>query len=63
LIGGGGEGGAILRAHPKKDFGVISYFLEVANVGEAYLIFEKISVLLKVFSTNTVRLTSIIDHP
>ena len=28
-------------------------FLEIANVGEAYLIFEKISVLPKVFSTNS----------
>ena len=45
----GKRGGAILRAH-KKDFGTIPYFLEIANVGEAYLIFEKISVLPKVFS-------------
>ncbi len=37
----------------KKDFGAIPCFLEIANVGEAYLIFEKISVLLKVFSTNS----------
>ncbi len=30
----------------------IFYFLEIANVGEAYLIFERISVLPKVCSTN-----------
>jgi len=30
-------------------FGTISYFLEIANVGEAYLIFEKISVFRNCF--------------
>jgi hypothetical protein len=48
----GKKGGAILRVHKKKDFGTIPYFLEIANVGEACLIFEKISVLPKVYSTN-----------
>ena len=33
----------------KKDFGSIPYFLEIANVGEAYLIFERISVFPKEF--------------
>jgi hypothetical protein len=37
---------------PKKDFATIPYFLEITNVGEAYLIFEKISVLPKLYSTN-----------
>jgi len=32
---------------------IIPYFLEFTNVGEAYLIFEKISVFPKVFSTNS----------
>ena len=49
----GKKRGAILRAHQKKDFGAIPYFLEITNVGEAYLIFEKISRLPKVFSTNS----------
>jgi len=49
----GEKRGAILRAHQKKDFGAIPYFLEITNVGEAYLIFEKISRLPKVFSTNS----------
>jgi hypothetical protein len=35
-------------AHKKKDFCVIAHFLEITIVGEAYLIFEKISVLPKV---------------
>ncbi len=46
------RGGAILRKHKNKDFGTIPFFLEIANVGEAYLIFERISVVLKVYSTN-----------
>jgi len=33
-------------------FCAIPYFLEITDVGEAYLIFEIISVLLKVYSTN-----------
>jgi hypothetical protein len=45
----GGKGGGNTEGAPKKDFG---YFLEIANVGEAYLIFEKISVLPKVYSKN-----------
>ena len=46
----------------KKDFGSIPYFLEIANVGEAYLIFERISVLPKVFSTNIPnRLKTLLD--
>jgi hypothetical protein len=32
-------------------FGAITYFLEIADVGEAYLLFEIISVLPKVYST------------
>jgi hypothetical protein len=36
----------------KKGFGTIPYFLEIADVGVAYLIFEKIIVLPKVYSTN-----------
>jgi len=32
-------GGGILNA-TENDFGPILYFLEIANVGEAYLIFE-----------------------
>ena len=31
---------------------MIPFFLEIANVGEAYLIFEKNSVLPKVYSAN-----------
>jgi len=36
------KGGAILRVHKKKDFGAIPYFLEIANVGEAYLILREL---------------------
>jgi hypothetical protein len=49
----GKKGWAILRAHQKKILARFHNFLEIANVGEAYLIFEKISVLPKVFSTNS----------
>jgi hypothetical protein len=45
---GGGKGGGNTRAHQKKDFGEIPYFLEITYVGEAYLIFEKSSVFPKV---------------
>ena len=48
----GKKGWAILRVHKKNNFGAIPYFLEITNVGEAYLIFERISVLPKVYSTN-----------
>ncbi len=40
----GGDGGGNTERALKNGFGVIPYFLEIANVGEAYLIFEKISV-------------------
>jgi hypothetical protein len=30
-VGKGGEGGAILRAHQKKYFGAIPYFLVIAD--------------------------------
>ena len=33
----GGEGGAILRAQQKKDFGVIPYFLVIADYEKASL--------------------------
>ena len=42
---GGEGGGAMLNANKKSGFGTIPYFLEITNVGEAHLIFEKISVL------------------
>ncbi len=48
----GKKGGGNAEQTLKKGFGAIPYFLEIANVGEAYLIFEKISVLPKVHSTN-----------
>jgi hypothetical protein len=41
----GKKRGGNTEGAPRKDFGAIPYFLEIANVGEAYLIFEKISVL------------------
>jgi hypothetical protein len=50
-IGGKGGGGNTERAL-KNSFGAIPYFLKIADVGEAYLIFQRISVLLKVYSTN-----------
>jgi len=31
-----GKKGGNTRAHQKKDFGVIPYFLEIANVGESH---------------------------
>ena len=46
------RGGGNTERALKNSFGAISYFLEIAYVGEAYLIFEKISVLPKVYSTN-----------
>jgi len=48
----GGKGGGNTERALKNGFGVIPDFLEIANVGEAYLIFVRISVLLKVYSTN-----------
>jgi hypothetical protein len=33
-------GGVILNAHQKNDYGAAPYILEIADVGEAYLIFE-----------------------
>jgi len=42
----------MLNAHYKNGFGRIPYFLEITDVGEAYLIFETISVLLEVHFTN-----------
>ena len=42
----------MLNAHSKKCFGAIPYFLKIADVEEAYLVFEKISVHPKVHSTN-----------
>ena len=33
---GGGEGGAILRAHQKKDFCTIPYFLVIADYEKAF---------------------------
>ncbi len=46
---GGGRGGNTERVL-KNGFGAIPYFLEIADVREAYLIFEIISVLPKVCS-------------
>jgi len=48
----GKKGGGNTEGAKKKYFGAIPYFLEIANVGEAYLICERISVLPKVFSAN-----------
>ena len=48
----GGERGGNTERALKNGFGAIPDFLEIADVGEAYLIFERISVLLKVNSTN-----------
>ena len=33
----GGKGGAILRAHQKKDFGAIPYFLVIVDYEKAFL--------------------------
>ena len=49
---GGKGGGNAERALKKNCFGTIPYFLEITDVGEAYLIFERISVLPKVYSIN-----------
>jgi hypothetical protein len=51
-IGGGGEGGGNTERALKNGFGAFPYFLEITDVGEAYLLFEKINVLPKVYSTN-----------
>ena len=48
----GKKGGGNTERALKNGFGVIPYFLEIADVGEAYLIFEIISVLPKVHSSN-----------
>ena len=48
----GGKGGTMLNAHWKNSFGAIPYFLKTADVEEAYLVYEKISVIPKVYSTN-----------
>jgi hypothetical protein len=46
------KGGGNTERAPKHVFCAIPYFLEITDVGEAYLIYEIISVLLKVYSTN-----------
>jgi hypothetical protein len=48
----GGKRGGNTECALKKLLGAIKYFLEIANVEEACLIFEMISVLPKVYSTN-----------
>jgi hypothetical protein len=49
----GKKGGGNTERSQKNCFGVIPYFLEIADVGDAYLLFEKISVVLsKAYSTN-----------
>ena len=45
-----GKGGGNTDGAPKKDFGAIACPLEITIVAEAYLIFEKIRVLPKVYS-------------
>ena len=47
----GKKGGGNTECTLKNCFGTIPYFLEIADVGEAYLLFEIISVLPKVYST------------
>ena len=49
---GVGERWGVYWVRTKKWFGTIPYFLEIADVWEAHLIFEKISVLPKVYWTN-----------
>jgi len=48
----GKKGGGNTEPAPKNGFGAIPYFLEITNVGEAYLIFVKTGVLPKALSTN-----------
>ena len=45
------RGGGNTECTLKNCFGTIPYFLEIADVGEADLLFEIISVLPKVYST------------
>ena len=47
-----GKRGGNTEGATKKDFSAIPYFLDITYVGETHLIFEKNTVLPKVFSTN-----------